>query len=81
MLGVLACVARQERIRISERVHAGQRRARREGRQLGRPRVVVHGARIQELRSNGASIRAIANELGLSASVVARSVRRLESAA
>jgi DNA invertase Pin-like site-specific DNA recombinase len=42
VLGVLACVARQERIRISERVHAGLRRARREGRQLGRPRVVVH---------------------------------------
>ena len=45
VLGVLACFARQERIRISERVHAGLRRARREGRQLGRPRI---GARRQD---------------------------------
>jgi IS30 family transposase len=41
---------------------------------------VVHGARIEALRRERASIRTIAGELGLSASVVARSVRRLEIA-
>jgi DNA invertase Pin-like site-specific DNA recombinase len=76
VLGILACVARQERVRISERVHASLRRARREGRQLG-PRVVVHGGRIEELRQQGLSIRAIAAQTGLSHGVVARAVRRM----
>ena len=77
VLGILACIARQERIRLSERVHAGLRRARREGKQLGRPRVVVHGGRIEELRAQGFSIRSIAEETALSHGTVARFVRRL----
>ena len=80
ILAVLSAVAKQERIRISERVHAGLRRARREGKQLGRPRVVVHGGRIEELRAQGLSIRSIAKETGASHGTVARFVRRLATA-
>jgi DNA invertase Pin-like site-specific DNA recombinase len=77
VLAILAAVAKQERIRISERVHAGLRRARKEGRQLGRPRVVVDGARIAKLRERGLGIREIASETGLSHGVVARSLKRV----
>ena len=80
VLAILAAVAKQERVRISERVHAGLRRARREGKQLGRPRIVVHGGKIEELRAQGFSIRQIASQIGLSHGVVARSVRRLATA-
>jgi hypothetical protein len=44
-------------VRIGEPVHAG--RARREGRQFGQPRVMVHGERVEELRGKRASIRAV----------------------
>jgi DNA invertase Pin-like site-specific DNA recombinase len=77
VLAILAAVAKQERIRISERVHAGLRRARKEGRQLGRPRVVVQGGRIAELQAQGLTIRQISAELGLSHGTVARSLKRL----
>lgn len=38
MLSIMAWVAQQERIKISERTKAGLARARREGRKLGRPK-------------------------------------------
>ena len=44
VIGILATVAKQERVRISERVTAGLRRARREGRVGGRPKVIRHFA-------------------------------------
>lgn len=41
---ILATIAKQERIRISEPVHAGLARARKQGRVVGRPRLVLsHG--------------------------------------
>ena len=41
VLAILAAVAKQERIRMSERVHAGLSRARAQGKTLGRPRAAV----------------------------------------
>jgi DNA invertase Pin-like site-specific DNA recombinase len=38
IIGILAAVAQQERIRISERTKAGLERARKQGKSLGRPR-------------------------------------------
>ena len=61
---ILAVVAKQERIRISERTRAGLERARekgiRTGRPIGRPRVVFRRDQVTELRKKGLSWRRIA---------------------
>jgi DNA invertase Pin-like site-specific DNA recombinase len=67
---VLGAVAELERSLIVERVRAGLRNARAKGKTLGRPRVIVDGARIGRLRAQGRSIREIAEELGYSRSLV-----------
>lgn len=54
MVAVAAWIAKQERLRISERVRAGLNRARthgtRSGKPVGRPKVVIDGDRVLELR-------------------------------
>lgn len=70
VIAIIATVAKQERIRISQRVKAGLETARAKGKRLGRPRVAVDATRIGRLRSQGRSIREIARELGCSRSVV-----------
>jgi len=76
IIGILAALAHQERVRLSERVTAGLERARKEGRIGGRPRKnYKHDAdakRIRQLREEGQSIREIADEVGISKSHVAR---------
>ncbi len=66
VIGILAVIAKQERIRISERTKAGLARARAKGKILGRPRVMVEAAEVTRLRSAGHSFAAIAKELGVS---------------
>ncbi len=63
---IISAVAQLERDIIAERVKAGLRRARKNGKKLGRPKVKVDGAEIQRLRSQGMSLRAIARETGIS---------------
>src|ERR1019366_4967578 len=65
VLSILATIAQQERIRISERVTAGLARARKQGRVGGRPRIVVDRKRIAELRAAGKTRPEIAAELGM----------------
>jgi DNA invertase Pin-like site-specific DNA recombinase len=67
---VLGAVAELERSLIVERVRAGLRNARAKGKHLGRPRTVVDGATIIRLRSQGRSIREIADQLGYSRGTV-----------
>jgi DNA invertase Pin-like site-specific DNA recombinase len=71
---VLGAVAELERSLIVERVRAGLRNARAKGKTLGRPRVTVDAARIARLRHQGRTIRAIADELGYSRSLVHKSL-------
>jgi DNA invertase Pin-like site-specific DNA recombinase len=71
---VLGAVGELERSLIVERVKAGLRNARAKGTKLGRPRVVLDAARIGLLRAQGRSIRAIADELGCSPSLVHKSL-------
>jgi len=82
IIGILAVLAKQERIRISERVRAGLDRARKEGtrtgRPIGRPRVVFHRDQIAELRSQGISWRQIARKLGAGVGTVRRIYRDIE---
>ena len=63
-------MAELERSLIAERVRAGLRNARAKGKTLGRPRVFVDSATIARLRTQGRSIREIADELGYSRSLV-----------
>jgi DNA invertase Pin-like site-specific DNA recombinase len=67
---VLGAVAELERSLIVERVRAGLRNARAKGKTLGRPRVSVDAAKAGRLRQQGRSIREIADELGISRSLV-----------
>jgi DNA invertase Pin-like site-specific DNA recombinase len=71
VIAILAAVAKQEHARLSERVVAGLRRAKREGKVLGRKRVIVDRDRIRSMAANGQSVRAIAGEVGVSKSLVA----------
>jgi DNA invertase Pin-like site-specific DNA recombinase len=66
VLAILACVARQERIRISERTLAGLARARKAGRIGGRPKVIVNRAKILERHRQGISLAQVAKEFGIS---------------
>lgn len=72
VIGILATVAKQERVRISERVTAGLRRARREGRIGGRPKVIVSSSKIRKLADQGLSAVQIGEKLGVSRMTVAR---------
>ena len=45
VIAIIATVAKQERVRISQRVKAGLETARAKGKRLGRPRVIVDRAK------------------------------------
>ena len=67
---VLGAVAELERSLIAERVRAGLRNARAKGTRLGRPPVRLDPSRVAQLRSQGRTIREIADVLGVSRSLV-----------
>jgi DNA invertase Pin-like site-specific DNA recombinase len=77
---IIAAIAQLERSLIAERVRAGLRRARAEGRRLGRPPVDVDPARLASVVRRRLSVRDAARELGISPSTVARLIRGLGSA-
>jgi DNA invertase Pin-like site-specific DNA recombinase len=72
VLSILATIAKQERIRISERVCAGLAKARKQGRVGGRPRLVLDRAKVAQLDVDGYTIREIAEELGTSRASIHR---------
>ncbi len=73
---IFASVAEYEREMIRERVMAGLRKAKASGKRVGRPRTVLNGFRIDQLRSEGLSWREIARKMDLPKSTVYR-YRRL----
>ncbi len=75
VISILATVAKQERIRISERVKAGLSQARAKGRKLGRPRVQVNAMKVRALRQAGQSFEEIGQALGVSAASAWRSTK------
>jgi DNA invertase Pin-like site-specific DNA recombinase len=80
MFQIIGAMAEFERSLIQERVKAGLRNARAKGRKLGRPRVVVDALKIGSLRSQGRSVREIAEELGYSRSLVHKTLANHKSA-
>jgi DNA invertase Pin-like site-specific DNA recombinase len=72
VLSILATIAKQERIRLSERTVAGLERARREGRVGGRPRAVVDRDRMQRMQDEGLTMLEIADAMDISSATVCR---------
>jgi len=78
VISIMAVLASQERITISERTKAGLQRTRRAGTKLGRPGANVDLCLVQKRRANGQSLRTIARSLHVSPALL---VKRLKAAA
>ncbi len=79
VIGILAAVAKQERVRLSERTIAGLERARAQGRVGGRPKAEDDFklvSRVNALRAEGKSIRQIAATAQVSPATVQKLVSR-----
>jgi len=62
---IVSAVAQLERELIRERVSAGIRNARANGKKLGRPKTLVDRAQVMQLREQGQSLQQIATNLGI----------------
>ena len=76
VIAILAAIAKQERIRRSERASAAIAKLKRQGKtdHLGRPRLVIDRDKARQLHQEGWSVRKIAGELRVSAMTVQRIV-------
>jgi DNA invertase Pin-like site-specific DNA recombinase len=76
VIAILGTIAKQEQLRISERVRAGLERARKSGtktgRAIGRPRAVFRRDEVPRLRAQGFSWSQIARKVGASVRTVRR---------
>ena len=78
---IIAAIAELERSLIVERVKAGLRRAKAEGKQLGRPRLAVDVDRVRAAIQRAGSIRAAAKTLGCDEGTLRNRLRAQESTA
>jgi len=79
VLSILAVVAKQERIRISERTLAGLETARSKGKTLGRPKLIrSHDKIVAAMAQDGATLRSVGKMFDLSAASVQRIVRQAQ---
>jgi DNA invertase Pin-like site-specific DNA recombinase len=74
VISILAVIAKQERVRLSERTLAGLARARAQGRIGGRPRVPCDHRKVLKLHAAGCSLGEIAKQLNLTKTTVYRIV-------
>lgn len=74
LIAIFGWIAAQERSRIRERVLAGLGRAKRDGKRLGRPSREVDLSQVLKLRSQGLSMREIAQTLRVPRSTLARAL-------
>jgi DNA invertase Pin-like site-specific DNA recombinase len=75
IVSLLATLAKQETIRLSERTIAGLERARAQGRVGGRPRIDCNRGKLLKLLAAGKSLGEISRELGISKTTVHRIVK------
>jgi DNA invertase Pin-like site-specific DNA recombinase len=78
VIGILAAVAKQERVRLSERTIAGLERARSQGWIGGRPRAEDDLSALKmfvKLKQDGLSVRKIAAKMGVSPTTVQKLAR------
>src|SRR3984893_5508094 len=72
MIIIIAAISELERSLIVERVRAGMRRAKLEGRQIGRARLDVDRERVVEDRRSGLSLATVAKRHSISRDSVCR---------
>ena len=72
VISIAATLAKQERLKISERTVAGLQRAKKQGRVGGRPKVVTDREQVRRMREEGKSLREISTAMGLSLTSTAR---------
>jgi DNA invertase Pin-like site-specific DNA recombinase len=72
IVSIMATLAKQERVKISERTLAGLATARAKGKRLGRPKKVFDRQKLNRMRRKGASLGTLAKEFGISRTHVAR---------
>jgi DNA invertase Pin-like site-specific DNA recombinase len=82
VIAILAVIAKQERIRRSERAAAAIAKLRRQGKtdHLGRPRKVVDRGKARRMHEQGIPLRAIAAELGISTMTACRIINESTAA-
>lgn len=78
MLTMLSAMAELERSNIKERQMAGIKRAKAEGKPLGREKVIIDEDVAQWRQENSASIRATAGHFGISTASVKRACRAVQ---
>ena len=76
MFHMVGAFAEFERSLIQERVKLGLQRAKQQGKVLGRPKIDINPYKIQQLRTQGHTIRAIAIELNLSVGAVHKTLAK-----
>ena len=77
MFQIIGAMAEFERELIRERVKAGMKNARAKGTRIGRPRAKVDTVVIARLRSQGASWRAISDQMGIAIATLHRAAARI----
>ena len=75
IVSILATLAKQERIRLSERTKAGLERARKQGKTLGRPKASADASEIRAMRARGLSWGAIGRQTGLARATCQRALQ------
>jgi DNA invertase Pin-like site-specific DNA recombinase len=75
VISIMSSLAKIEREKISERTKAGLRRAKREGKTLGRPRVTVDVEKVRKLQADGMGLRGVAEKTGWSLSSIMRAMK------
>lgn len=74
IVSIIATLAKQERLRIQERVRAGLDRARREGKQLGRQPKIVDREKVRAVYQETRSLRKTAEACGIGKDLVQKIV-------
>lgn len=75
VISIMATLAQQERISISERTRAGLQRAVKAGRVLGRREVAVDLQKARQMRREGLGLRPIAKRLKISVNTLQRALK------
>jgi DNA invertase Pin-like site-specific DNA recombinase len=77
VIGILAAIAKQERVRLAERTRAGLERVRRSGKKLGRPTAKADARLIQSLREAGTSWSEVSRRTGLARATCQKAFREM----
>ena len=75
VISIMATLAEQERINISDRTKAGLVRARRAGKKLGRSRTAVDLTQVHKLRGKGLGLRGTAKHLHISVNTLRKALQ------